>query len=209
MTSGNPGMGQKAQFLLWVQPRGAEELVMSGLGSLLLYCAWGTALVAGFLSIRSFEVPVNPAGPRRRVPIALAAGVIATLWMPWVTSANGQLTLSGWFALDAATVVALMLLAGGVAALAALPDWGGPRRDLHALVLSLSLLGIVAGNWLIGTAGGWGADLKWGATASLALATALATVEAAHHRGWGLPTETEEDVDLTSELSRISNPHPL
>ncbi len=52
---------------------------MSGLGSLLLYCAWATGLVAAFLTIRSFEEPVNPAGPRRKVPIALTGGVIATL----------------------------------------------------------------------------------------------------------------------------------
>ncbi len=170
---------------------------MSGLGSLLLYCAWASGLVAAFLTIRSFEEPVNPAGPRRRVPIALAGGVIATLWMPWVTSENGQLTLSGWFALDAATVVALMLLAGGIAAVAALPDWGGERRAMHSLLLSLSLLGIVAGNWLIGTSGGWGADLQWGATASLALAAALAAVEGLHFLHGRIAQTPDDTLDLT------------
>ena len=176
---------------------------MSGLGSLLLYCAWASGLVAAFLTIRSFEEPVNPAGPRRRAPIALAGGVIATLWMPWVTSENGQLTLSGWFALDAATVVALMLLAGGIAAVAALPDWGGERRDLHSFVLSLSLFGIIAGNWLIGTSGSWGADLRWGATASLLLAAALATVEGLHFLHSRTGTRPDEAIDLTAELGRL------
>ena len=178
---------------------------MSGLGSLLLYCAWASGLVAAFLTIRSFEEPVNPAGPRRRVPIALAIGLIATLWMPWVTSANGQLTLSGWFALDAATVVALMLLAGGIAAVAALPDWGGERRAVHSLALSVSLFGIIAGNWLIGTAGGWGADLQWGATASLILAAALAAVEGVHFLHARTATTPDDTLDLTAELGRLPN----
>ncbi len=182
---------------------------MSGLGSLFLSCAWISGLIAAFLTIRSFEEPVNPAGPRRKVPIALAGGVIVTMWRPWVTSANGQVTLSGWFALDAATVVALMLLAGAVAAVAALPDWGGARRDVHSLVLSLSLLGIIAGNWLIGASGGWGTDLQWGATTSLALAAALAAVEGVHVLHTRAETDPEGALDLTSELSRISSPHPL
>ncbi len=176
---------------------------MSGLGSLLLYCAWATGLVAAFLTIRSFEEPVNPAGPRRKVPIALTGGVIATLWMPWVTSANGQVTLSGWFALDAATVVALMLLAGAVAAIAALPDWGGERREMHSLVLSVSLLGIIAGNWLIGTAGGWGADLQWGGPVSLFRAAALAAVEGAPF----LPARAATTPDDTLDLTRLHDLH--
>ena len=170
---------------------------MSGLGSLFLFCAWATGLVAAFLTIRSFEEPVNPAGPRRRVPIALAGAVVATLWLPWVTSANGQITLSGWFALDAATVVALMLLAGGIAAVAALPDWGGERRDLHSFALAVSVFGIVAGNWLIGASGAWGADLQWGATASLALAAALAAVEGVHFLRGEATSDTDESIDLT------------
>ena len=176
---------------------------MSGLGSLLLFCAWASSLVVAFLTIRAFEEPVNPAGPRRRVPLVLAAGVIATLWLPWVTSESGQLTLSGWFALDAATVVAVMLLAGGVGAIAALPDWGGDRRDVHSLGLSLCLLGIIAGNWLIGASGGWGADLKWGATAGVALAAALATVEALHLLRATVTTDRDDPIDLTGELTRL------
>lgn len=176
---------------------------MSGLGSLLLFCAWASGLVVAFLTIRAFEEPVNPAGPRRRVPLVLAAGVIATLWLPWVTSESGQLTLSGWFALDAATVVAVMLLAGGVGAIAALPDWGGDRRDVHSLGLSLCLLGIIAGNWLIGASGGWGADLKWGATAGVALAAALATVEALHLLRATVTTDRDDPIDLTGELTRL------
>ncbi len=123
--------------------------------------------------------------------------------MPWVTSANGQVTLSGWFALDAATVVALMLLAGAVAAIAALPDWGGERREMHSLVLSVSLLGIIAGNWLIGTAGGWGADLQWGAPVSLILAAALAAVEGVHF----LHARTATTPDDTLDLTRLHDLH--
>ncbi|MBL8776676.1 MAG: hypothetical protein JNK12_12105 [Acidimicrobiales bacterium] len=180
---------------------------MSGLGSLLLFCAWSTGLVAAFLTIRSFEEPVNPAGPRRRVSIALALGVVGTLWLPWVTSANGQFTSSGWLALDAATVVAVMLLAGGIAAVAALPDWGGARRELHSLLLSLSLLGIIAGNWLIASSGGWGVDLQWGAVASVALATALASVEGLHYLHGRSATRAEEPIDLTAELGRLPDLH--
>jgi hypothetical protein len=180
---------------------------MPALGSLVLYCAWASGLVVAFLTIRSFEESVNPAGPRRRVPIALAAAVVGSLWLPWVTSADGRLTLAGWSALDAATVIAIVLLATGVAAIAALPDWGGERRDVHSLALSLSLLGIIAGNWLIGAGGGWGNDLKWGAAVSLATATTLAAVEAVHlHRG-DAAVESDDGMDLSSELGRLNNLH--
>lgn len=178
---------------------------MPALGSLLLFCAWATGLVAAFFTLRSFEESVNPPGPRRRVPIALSSAVIGSLWLPWVTSADGQITLSGWFALDSATVVALVLLALGVGALAALPDQGGEHRDLLSLILALSLFGIIAGNWLIGAGGGWGNHLKWGAGVSLATSAALAAVEAAHHQGWGTHGEPEEGVDITGELGRLND----
>ncbi len=179
---------------------------MPALGSLLLFCAWATGLVAAFFTIRSFEEFVNPAGPRRRTPIALAGAVVWSLWLPWVTSANGQITLSGWFTLDAATVVAVVLLAAGVGTLAALPDRGGEHRDLLSLILALSLFGIIAGNWLIGAGGGWGNHLKWGAAVSLATSAALAAIEAAHHQGWGARAEPEQEaVDLTTELSRLND----
>lgn len=170
---------------------------MSGLGSLLLFCAWTSGLVVAFLTIRAFEVPVQPPGPRRRVPIALAGAVVVTLGLPWSTSPNGQITASGWLALDSGTVVALVLLATGVGAIAALPDRGGPRCHVHGLLLSLSLFGIVAGNWLIAASGGWGADLRWGATASLALAATLVGTEALPFLKPFLPRRTEPEVDLT------------
>lgn len=178
---------------------------MSGLGSLLLFCAWASGLVVAFLTIRAFEEPVRPAGPRRPVPIVLAGAVVASLGLPWTTSANGQITTPGSLALDAATVVAVILLATGVAALAALPDWGGPRRDLHALVLSSSLFGIVAGNCLIAASGGWGEDLRWGATATLALTAALAAAEAVPFLRAMAPRQTDDTVDLTSELGRLND----
>ncbi len=178
---------------------------MSGLGSLLVNCAWLSGLVVAFLTIRAFEEPVRPAGPRRPVPIALAGAVILTVGMPWATSPNGQITSSGWLVLSSATVVAVILLATGIGALAALPDWGGPRRDLHALLLSLSLLGLVAGNWLIGASGGWGQTLRWGATASLALTAALTAVESLPLLRQKLPPRTDEPIDLTGELHRLDD----
>ena len=78
-----------------------------------------------------------------------------------------------------------------------------------SVVLALSLFGIIAGNALIGASGGWGNNLTWGATVTLGLVTALAGIEAAHHRGWGpapKPMHDDETFDLTSELSRIGNP---
>lgn len=178
---------------------------MSGFASLLLRFAWAAGLVVAYLTIRAFEVPVRPAGPRRPAPIVLAGAVILTLGLPWTTSGNGQITSSGWLALGSATSVALILLAIGVAAIAALPDWGGPRRDLHALLLSLSLLGIVAGNWLTGAGGGWTEGLQWGATASLALAAALAGVEALPFLREYAPKRAEADVDLTGDLTRLDD----
>jgi len=178
---------------------------MSSLGSLLLFCAWTSGLVVAFLTIRAFEVPVRPPGPRRPVPIALAGAVVVTLGLPWTTGANGQITSSGWLALDAATAVAVILLATGVAAIATLPDWGGPRRDLHALLLSLSLFGIITGNWLIAASGGWGADLRWGATASLALAAALVGTEALPFLREAMPGRTGDDLDLTVDLTRLDD----
>lgn len=178
---------------------------MSGLGSLLLFCAWASGLVVAYLTIRAFEVPVRPAGPRRPVPIVLSAAVVASLGLPWTTSANGQITTPGSLALDAATVVALLLLATGIGALAALPDWGGPRRDLHALLLSLSLFGIVAGNWLIAQSGGWAEDLRWGATLTLALSATLATVEALPFLKPYLPRRPDPEIDLTTDLGRLND----
>lgn len=178
---------------------------MSGLGSLLLFCAWTTGLVVAFLTIRAFEVPVRPAGPRRPVPIVLAGALVVALGLPWTTSPNGQITSSGWLVLDAATVVALVLLATGVGALALLPDWGGPRRDLHALLLSLSLFGIVAGNWLIAVSGGWGATVRWGATTTLALTAALVAVEALPFLRAIAPSRTDSTIDLTGELHRLDD----
>ena len=178
---------------------------MSNLGSLLLFFAWVSGLVVAFLTIRAFEVPVRPAGPRRPVPIVLAGALVVALGLPWTTSPNGQITSSGWLALDAATVVALVLLATGIGALAALPDWGGPRRDLHALLLSLSLFGIVAGNWLIAASGGWGGTLRWGATLSLALSAALVTVEALPFLRVKFPARTTAPLDLTGELTRLDD----
>lgn len=178
---------------------------MSSLGSLLLFCAWVSGLVVAFLTIRAFEVPVRPAGPRRPVPIALAGAVVVTLGLPWTTSPNGQITSSGWLALDAATAVAVILLATGVGAIAALPDWGGPRRDLHALLLSVSLFGIIAGNWLIAVSGGWGADLRWGATTSLALSATLVAVQALPFLREYAPKRAEADLDLTTDLARLDD----
>lgn len=177
---------------------------MSGFASLLLRFAWASGLVVAFLTIRSFEETVRPAGPRRPVPIVLAAAVIASLGLPWTTTANGQITSSGWLALGSATAVGVILLAIGVGALAALPDWGGPRRDLHSLLLSVSLLGIVAGNWLTG-ASGWPEDLQWGATASLVLTAALAAVEAGHLLRARRPDRTDDVVDLTADLRRLDD----
>lgn len=184
-------------------------MVMAALGSALLFCAWSSGLVAVFVAIRSFDEMINPPGPPRRLTVGLAGAVVVSLWLPWVTSADGQLTLSGWFALDAATVVAVVLLAAGVGTFAALPDRGGEHRDLLSLVLALALAGVITGNAMIGASGGWGADLSWGAAVTLALTTALAAVEAAHHHGWGPTTGPAQDdsVDLTSELSRLSTPH--
>lgn len=178
---------------------------MSGLGSLLLFCAWASGLVAAYLTIRSFDEPVRPAGARQPVPIALAGALVVALGLPWTTTPNGQFTSSGWMALDAATVVAVLLLASGVAALAALPDRGGPRRDLHALVLSLSLFGIVAGNWLIAMSGGWGETVRWGATLTLALAAALATTQALPFVRALAPRRPDDPVDLTAELPRLDD----
>ena len=97
---------------------------MASLGSALLFVAWASGLVALFVATRSVDEMVQPSGPPRRISVALAGGVVVSLWLPWVTSADGQITLSGWFALDAATVVAVVLLAAGVGTLAALPDRG-------------------------------------------------------------------------------------
>ena len=179
---------------------------MSAFGSLVLSIAWATGMVAALLTIRSFEATVYPSGPRRRLPVVLAAAVIGSLWLPWVTSANGERTLTGWFALDAATVVALVLLATGIGALAVLPHQGGEHRDLLSLVLALSLFGIIAGNVLIGAGGGWGNELMWGAAVSLGAATTLAAVEAAHLRGWDPAPVPDEGMDITGELRRLNNP---
>lgn len=187
-------------------------MVMAALGSALLFCAWSSGLVAIFVAIRSFDEMINPPGPPRRLTVGLAGAAVVSLWLPWVTSADGQLTLTGWFALDAATVVAVVLLAAGVGTLAALPDRGGEHRDLLSLVLALALAGVITGNAMIGASGGWGADLSWGAAVTFALTTALAAVEAAHHAGWGPATRAaneDDGVDLTGELSRITNPQPF
>lgn len=178
---------------------------MSGLGSLLVFCAWSSGLVVAFLTLRAFEEPVRDAGPRRPVPIVLAGGVILALGLPWATNANGQITSSGWLVLSPATVVAVILLATGVAALAVLPDWGGPRRDRHALLLALSLLGIVAGNCLIGAAGGWGQSTEWGATATLALAAALTAVEALPLLREAIPRRADDTPDLPLDLHRLDD----
>ena len=183
---------------------------MSGLGSLLLTCAWATGLVAGILTVRAFEEVTNAGEPRRRPPLVLCGAVLASLWLPWVTGAGGGLTLNGWLALDAATVVAVVLLVAGIGALAALPDHGGPHRDLLSMVLALSLLGIVGGNVAIGASGAWGNELTWGAGITLAATLALAAGETAHHRGWyRRRAEGGADLDLTAELHRLHAPHPF
>lgn len=184
---------------------------MAALGSALLFCAWASGLVAIFVAIRSVDELVEPTGPPRRVAVGLAGGVVLSLWLPWVASPDGQITLSGWFALDAATVVVVVLLAAGVGTLAALPDRGGEHRNLLSLILALSLSGIITGNAMIGASGGWGNHLTWGAAVTLLLTTALAAVEAAHQQGWGpapkpQSNDDDETFDLTGELRRLTTP---
>ena len=168
---------------------------MSALGSALLICGWVAGVVAVVATIRALEQIVYPSGPVRRLVIALSAGVLVSLWLPWVRSANGQFTLSGWSGLDAASVVALVLVTASIATLAFLPDRGGEHREVLSMTLSLSLLGIVAGNVLVGRSGAWDGELVWGALITLALAVALAVGETQRHvRG----TETGSP-----------DPHPL
>jgi hypothetical protein len=153
---------------------------MSALGSALLLCGWVAGVVAAVATIRCLEHVAWPAGPQRRPIAALSGVVLVSLWLPWVESADGQLTLPGWSGLDAATVVAVVLLTAGIATLALFPDRGGDHRDLLSMTLSLSLVGIVGGNVLLGASGAWENELSWGAAVTLVATVALAGCEVRH-----------------------------
>lgn len=154
---------------------------MSALGSALLLCGWVSGLVAGVATVRALEQYAYPELPRNRVVIGLTVAVLASLWLPWVQSADGQLTLNGWAGLDAATVVVLVLLVAGIGTLALMPDRGGEHRALLSMTLSLSLVGIVGGNVLLGTSGAWDNRLAWGAAVTLGAAVLLAICETRRH----------------------------
>lgn len=124
---------------------------MTDAANLVLVLAWGYGFVVIAWSARRWpdRGPASPLAARVVGAVGLAA-VLASLLLPWVegpaTGSGARLVLTGWAGLDPLTVLAVLALAGPIAAYLIAGRRGGEARRSIRVAQASCLLGLLAGN---------------------------------------------------------------